>query len=238
MAMPFRFRQFTVEDRNSTMRVGTDSMVLGSFLDPGESRFILDAGTGCGVLALMAAQRSDAIIHAIDTHAGSAGEAAANFRNSPWGSRLLAFHRSLRDHVALATVKYDIIICNPPFFSDDLPSPAPVRALARHMDYDEVGVFTRDLSLLLQQEGIIVMILPNSRTVVWEKEFRIQDLYPEKKVNIIPKTGKPANRTIVTFRRIKTERPVIRELTIRTYDDTFTREYLELTGEFHLFPEE
>ncbi len=49
--MSFRFRQFTVDDTHSTLRVGTDSMLLGSWANPGMAETILDIGTGCGVLA-------------------------------------------------------------------------------------------------------------------------------------------------------------------------------------------
>lgn len=64
--MAFRFKQFSVEDSLSAMKIGTDSVILGAWADVIDAKNIMDVGTGCGLLALMCAQRSDALITAID----------------------------------------------------------------------------------------------------------------------------------------------------------------------------
>nr|HRC67440.1 tRNA (adenosine(37)-N6)-methyltransferase TrmM [Bacteroidales bacterium] len=64
----FRFKQFEIEDNQSTMKVCTDSVILGAWVAIGEAERILDIGTGCGLLSLMCAQRSKAWITGIDIH--------------------------------------------------------------------------------------------------------------------------------------------------------------------------
>ena len=52
------FKQFEVHDADCAMKVGTDALLLGSWSDVSDARQIIDAGTGSGIVALMAAQRA------------------------------------------------------------------------------------------------------------------------------------------------------------------------------------
>ena len=71
MATPyFKFKQFTVFHDRSSLKVGTDAVLLGAWAEVSEAKRILDIGTGSGVIALMLAQRSNAQIDAIDIDAG------------------------------------------------------------------------------------------------------------------------------------------------------------------------
>src|SRR5664279_2325982 len=140
--MTFRFRQFSVEDDQSTMRIGTDAILLGAWADPSKAERILDIGTGCGVIALMMAQKSNARVDAIDINPESVEQACSNFTNSPWRERLTAFHRSFREHAKTADGAYDIIVTNPPWFTNSLRSNDERRNLARHHeDFDLSGLF-------------------------------------------------------------------------------------------------
>ncbi|HAH60329.1 MAG TPA: tRNA(1)(Val) (adenine(37)-N(6))-methyltransferase, partial [Bacteroidales bacterium] len=88
--MSFTFKQFTVDDSNCPMKVGTDAVLLGAWADFKGAKTLLDIGTGCGILALMAAQRSEAYITAIDVHDEAIQRATLNFLNTLWGKRLNA----------------------------------------------------------------------------------------------------------------------------------------------------
>lgn len=109
----FRFKQFSVDDAASTMKVGTDSVLLASWAEVSDCRQILDVGTGCGVIALICAQRSNAFVTGIDIHAASVSQAEENFRASPWSNRLMAEESALQDF--LTDVKPDLVIANPRF---------------------------------------------------------------------------------------------------------------------------
>ena len=132
----FRFKQFEVVNDSSPMKVGTDGVLLGAAatLYPADSN-VLDVGTGTGVIALMLAQRLQALpksvsITGIDIDAASAAEAGLNFARSPWADALEARHCALRDFVPAAPL--DLIVSNPPYFQESLLPPELRRGLARH----------------------------------------------------------------------------------------------------------
>ncbi|MCD4665845.1 MAG: methyltransferase [Bacteroidales bacterium] len=123
MRKDFHFKQFNISDENSAMKVGTDAVLLGAWTDISETNNILDVGTGSGIVATILAQRSEANIDAIDIDKGSIDDAENNFDNCPWKNRLTAIHSSLQEYVKFTSKKYDLIVSNPPFFSNSLKSP-------------------------------------------------------------------------------------------------------------------
>jgi tRNA1Val (adenine37-N6)-methyltransferase len=130
--MAFRFKQFMVEDDLCTMRIGTDAILLGAWAEPGQAKSILEIGTGCGVISLMLAQKSDARIVAIDIDEDSVKQARYNFTRSSWSDNLQAQMVSLQDHASASERQYDLIITNPPFFTGSLKSPDEKKNRAKH----------------------------------------------------------------------------------------------------------
>ena len=113
MDKPFRFKQFTVQHQRSSMKVGTDAVLLGAWCELNGAQRVLDVGTGCGVIALMVAQRNaDATILAIDIDPASVNEAQENFDASPWAERLHACRHDFND--LTDDEGFDLIVTNPP----------------------------------------------------------------------------------------------------------------------------
>ena len=53
MPAPFQFKQFTVQQKRSAMKIGTDGVLLGAWVSlENTPESILDIGTGTGVIAL------------------------------------------------------------------------------------------------------------------------------------------------------------------------------------------
>jgi tRNA1Val (adenine37-N6)-methyltransferase len=233
--MAFHFRQFTVEDNQSTLRIGTDAMLLGSWANPGTSAKILDVGTGCGVLALMMAQKSDAVIQAIDIDPPSVSEAASNFSNSPWAPRMTAILDSVQTFASKAHADFDFIITNPPYFSNSLRSPSARITAARHDDALSLNELCHVVTLLLAAEGSFAMILPTGSALTAEQTFAEQGLFLSRRMVVYPKPGGPAKRTLMEFTKMKTANSENRVLTIRNAEGIFTPEYLNLTKHFHNF---
>ena len=233
--MAFHFRQFDVEDERSTLRIGTDAMLLGSWAHPAGSAKILDIGTGCGVLALMMAQKSGAAIEAIDIDPESISEAAGNFACSPWHDRLSAILNPLQYFSAHEVGGYDFIITNPPFFANFLKSPSARKNTARHSDALTHDDLARNVARLLAPRGSFALILPS----VVAPSFRLlcekHGLHLRRWRNVGPKPSVVPVRTLMEFIRnecICIEEPL---LTLRAPDGSFTPEYLELTCDFHNF---
>ena len=133
MDASFRFRQFSVHHSESALKLGTDAVLLGAAMSiRGSERRALDIGTGCGVIALMAAQRAPHChIVGIDIDPPSVREAALNFAASPWAERLEAVLCALEEFRP-ETGNYDLIFSNPPYYDDSLKNPDERSAAARH----------------------------------------------------------------------------------------------------------
>ncbi|MBE0646243.1 MAG: methyltransferase [Bacteroidales bacterium] len=233
--MSFRFKQFSVEDSHSTMPVGTDSMLLGALTDPGNASRILDIGTGCGVLALMMAQKSRAIIDAVELDQESANEAAENFQMSPWNTRLACFPVALQLIELLADRRYDLIISNPPFFKNSLKPESIKKALARHDLTLSLEELMKDVATLLSKDGRFAFILPADRWPEAQTLAKKHQLFPMKLVRIFPYPGGKVTRIIAELSPVESEQIQESELTILNEERKYSAEYLAATKDFHYF---
>jgi len=232
----FRFKQFTIQQEHAAMKVGTDGVLLGAWASvPGSGSRVLDAGTGTGLIALMVAQRTKNVaVDALEIDPSSARQAKENFRNSPWKERIQCFQSSFQEYSSQCKSRYDLIICNPPFFSGSAKTPSKERNLARHDDSLSLEDIFRASLPLMKKTTIISLILPV------EKEARALDLitgfklYCNRLTRVKPAPGKPAKRVLLEFSYIPGE-TVEDDLTIETeirhrYSDKFKN----LIDEFYL----
>ncbi|NCC72254.1 MAG: methyltransferase domain-containing protein [Sphingobacteriia bacterium] len=233
----FHFKQFAVAHHRSAMKIGTDAVLLGAWVDiETTTQRILDVGTGCGIIALMLAQRSSALIDAIDIDPESVSEASENFRHSPWPNQLRALDISLQDFSYKSTEKYDMIVCNPPFFQNSLKPKNPKLKLAKHNHQLDFRTFWECISGLITANGTVGVILPVNEADYFENLGFEMNLYLVKKCSVIPITGKKANRKLLLFSPIEPDNMVSEEIILRQQSGSFSRAYRELTREYH--PEE
>jgi tRNA1Val (adenine37-N6)-methyltransferase len=230
----FRFRQFEVSHHRSTMKVGTDAVVLGAWLNVSETCKILEIGTGCGIIALMLAQKSAATIEAIDVDEDSVKEANENFANSPWNDRLKATYISLVDFANNKTGIFDLIVSNPPFFRNSLLPPAEKRQLARHHTNLTFEVFLLHSAHLLSQFGRLAVILPVSEEKIFTEIAGSVGLFLKSKHTIFPKPSKPEKRVILVFSFQKTENPIYDSIILRDDDGHYSDDYKKITKDFHV----
>lgn len=241
----FRFKQFSVRNTDSALKVGTDAVLLGSLMTvrPGERR-LLDIGTGTGVVALMAAQRlagstmaasaEDGVesrIIGIEIDGPSAEEARLNFEGSPWAGMLEARHCSLQDFRSPG--EFDLIFSNPPYFDESLRNPDRRESRARHtesLSYREVLAFAGEK---LAPGGLVAMILPAESETAVRRCAAGFDLNLSRIVRIRTTQRKPPRRVVVEFSRLRGQ---IREeeLTMQNQDG-FTEEYRRIAGAFLLY---
>ncbi|MDX1906339.1 MAG: methyltransferase [Bacteroidia bacterium] len=158
---PFRFRQFTVHHDRCAMKVGTDGVLLGAWADLPIAGAGLDIGTGSGLLALMAAQRSPGLVlDAVEPDPAAAAQARDNIQASPWRDRIEIWETRIQAFTPPRA--YEVILCNPPFFRQALAAPDPVRHLARHADDLPYEALIETLVRLLMPQGTASMIIPVS----------------------------------------------------------------------------
>lgn len=159
---PFRFKKFTVEHDKSAMKIGVDGVLLGMWANVEGASHILDVGCGCGVIALICAQRNVSCdILAVDIDRNAAEEAKGNFSNSPWNGRLTS--RCMNFNELDESTKYDLIISNPPYFNSGVDSLSSARTLARHQgELSPQSLLSKGIRLL-SREGRIAMIIPSEQ---------------------------------------------------------------------------
>jgi len=232
----FRFKQFTVHQDGSAMKVGTDGVILGAWASTGDGdERLLDIGTGTGLLALMMAQRCPlSQIDAVEIDGASADQAARNFQDSPWSSRLNIFHTSIQRFTETGRCKYGRIICNPPYFIDSLKSPDESRTTARHAVSLTHGELITAVKSLLAPKGIFSVIFPYAEANIFIAEAAMGRLYCRKKLNVIPLPGAKVKRVCAEFsfaHDAVEESNLVIENGVR---HEYTEEYKALTRDFYL----
>ena len=232
--MSFRFRQFSVEDDQSSMRIGTDAVLLGAWIDPGNRSEILDIGTGCGVIALMMAQKCNAAITAIDIDEGSVHQAAGNFRNTPWNSRMNAIHCPFQDLAGLPWKSFGLIMTNPPFFRNSLRSPLKSRNFARHDDQLKSLDLIKGVTRILSRDGKFCLILPAMDATTFQSDASEHDLFLARQLEVKSKPGSKPKRIAMEFSFSPPGPVITEEIIIRREDNSFTDAYRELTKDFYL----
>ncbi len=228
----FEFKQFRLQQTNAAMKLGIDSMILGSWSDPVDSKNVLDIGAGTGVLSLMLAQRSNASIVAVEIDDQACIDARINFRNSPWFDRLDLVQTSIQDFAEIAKPdSFDLIICNPPYFEKSVKSTNSNRNLARHNDGLPDEVLLRLVQKLLLPGGRFALILPASRAIQFVSMAEKFRLYTQRLLSIRPRSGKSENRRIMEF--CKQSGPCFEESLIVYEEMYYTKDYIELTRDYY-----
>lgn len=204
MAAPlFRFKQFHLEQEGVTQPAGTDGVLLGAWTEIRQARDILDIGAGTGLIALMLAQRSgpEVRITAVEIHPESAACARRNFSNSPWTERLTVMAQAVQDVAHKAKQRFDLIVSNPPFFSETIISPDEKRRLARHTQTLRTADLLGAVQALLAPGGRFCLILPTAEGRRFVEQACLSGLYCTKETQVYPRRGKAVERLLLQFER-------------------------------------
>jgi tRNA1Val (adenine37-N6)-methyltransferase len=227
----FRFQLFDVIQSKNPLKVGTDSMLLGSFIDSSHAKTALDIGAGTGVLSLMVLQKNPKIdLDAVEIHSEAAEECSLNFANSPWANLatvhaldFLAFH---------PTKKYDLIFSNPPFYLDGLKSGDKHIDQAKHISREMYEQFMLKTSGLLSEEGRFYVIIPFTQLDYLIHVAKDNRLHLLHQITIHATKEKLNSRVVLLFSK-KEGSCAHSEFTIRLSSGGYTPEYIALTKEYH-----
>jgi len=235
MANPyFSFKQFTVNHDRCAMKVGIDGVLLGVWSDVGDSKHILDIGTGTGLIALMLAQRSSSLIDAIEIDKDAVEQAIENVGRSPWTNRIKVQEISLQRFAEITPHRYDLIVSNPPYFVNSLKTPSLNRTTARHTDtltHEELIV---NAMALLKPTGRICIILPVNEAALCKSFALTNELYCIREVKVIPKPNAEAKRILMEF-SLQLSPLKLAELVIESNErHHYSDEFSELAKEFYL----
>jgi len=232
---PFHFKQFSVNQKNCTMKVGTDGVLLGAWADVSKAKKVLDIGTGTGLIALMMAQRlPEAEIHAVEISEESCELAKQNFSETKWSNRLKVFNSPIQDFAKFTDHRYDLIVSNPPFFSGGTFSSNEDKNLMRHTVRLPNGDLLNAVRRLLNKSGRFLLILPYIEGLRFEEMARQYHFYVTKKTSVLPTKDKPVERLLMEF-SYEEQKLVEKTLIVETDQrHVYTEEYIALTKDFYL----
>src|SRR6187431_735162 len=224
----FQFKKFSVDQDRTAMKIGTDGVLLGAWTPIENNPFsILDIGTGTGIIALMLAQRSSAEqIDALEIDEDAYEQATDNFENSPWNDRLFCFHAGLDEFVEEPEDEYDLIVSNPPFYSEDYKSENEQRDLARFQDAMPFEDLIEAADLLLSENGIFSVIIPFKEEENFLALAAAYELYPLKITRVKGTPTTEIKRSLLAFGRKENPNFPIDELIIETARHIYTPEYI------------
>lgn len=232
----FNFKQFTVQQDRCAMKIGTDGVLLGAWCPIDNNPFsVLDIGAGTGILSLMLAQRSNAEqIDALEIDEEAYEQCVENFENSPWSDRLFCFHAGLDEFVDEPEEEYDIIISNPPFYSEDYKTDNSQRDLARFQDALPFEDLIEAADLLLSENGIFAVIIPFKEEELFIDLCAEVELFPVKVTRVKGSHTTTIVRSLLAFKRYELSVLTADELVIEISRHEYTDDYINLTKDFYM----
>jgi tRNA1Val (adenine37-N6)-methyltransferase len=196
---------------------------------------VLDIGTGTGVIALMLAQRSAAEqIDAIEIEEEAYEQAVDNFENSPWSDRLFCFHAGLDEFMEEPEDEYDLIVSNPPFYSEDFKTNNEQRDLARFQEAMPFEDLVEAADLLLSENGVFAVIIPFKEEARFIDLCASFELYPVRVTRVKGTPDTAVIRSLLAFKRYELSTLTADELVIETARHQYTEDYIALTQDFYL----
>lgn len=234
MNKPFSFKQFEVHQDRCAMKIGTDGVLLGCWAPVDNVYSVLDIGAGTGVVSLIIAQRSTAeTIDAVEIDEDAYEQTVENFEKSPWGDRLFCYHASFQEFFTEIDDKYDLIISNPPFYTENYKTDNKKRDLARFEDALPFEHLLYGSSKLLSDTGRLVIILPykaEEEIITVAEQFH---LYPQKITRVKGSSDADTKRSLIVLSFGRKE-IIYDELVIEITRHQYTDEYIKLTKDFYL----
>lgn len=233
----FRFRQFNIDDSRCAMKVGTDGVLLGAWAEGENATKAADIGTGCGLVAIMLAQRfAELHIDAVEIDAEAARQAAENAAESPYGDRISVIES---DAIAFATHEtpgtYDLIVSNPPYFQETLLPPDAARARARHtaagLDFSQLAEIA---ATLLRPGGNFAAIIPKDSEATLHSLCNLRGLSLIHATDVRTTQRKPARRILMLFSKGPAPQQVIRDEITLMAGGQRTEAYTNLCRDFYL----
>ncbi|HYG19985.1 MAG TPA: methyltransferase [Ohtaekwangia sp.] len=228
----FHFKRFSIRHDRATMKVGTDSVLLGTWTDVGRARSILDIGTGSGIIALMLAQRTspETSIHGVEIDVENVEQARENVRLSPWPEKVKLFHTAIQDFKA--PNRYDLIVSNPPYFKNSLQPPDERRRQARHTTQLAHEELLQCVAKLLDERGEFSVVLPHQSEQAFISLASNQHLYCTRQWSFRTRSTKKVERWLLTFTR-RQETPEQGQILLYAEGNTWSEGYRSLTRDFY-----
>lgn len=220
------------------MKVCTDSCVFGAWVAQSANpspKTILDIGSGTGLLSLMLAQHfGQSEIHALEIEPSAILQSQQNFQNATFSKQLQLFPISIQDFSNSTDRKYDVVICNPPFFSAHLLSDKEKNNIAKHNNTLSPSALSLSASKLMNQESEFWLLIPTSASKEYISCFENNGLFLNECVEVFHNHTKPSFRLIIKFSKLNNNSLLNYKFIIQNQDGTYTNSFVELLKKYYL----
>jgi len=228
----FKFKQFDVDQSGCAMKINTDGVLLAAFAESEKPNYVLDIGTGTGVLALMMAQRFPfAKVHAVEIDQSAAATAGKNFQFSAFSDRLKINNIAIEQYYS--EQKFDLMISNPPFFVNDLKNTEEKKGIARHASTAFFNDLLDKVNLLLTEKGSFWVILPVKQAEDLILKADLLGLSPQKIIHLYSDKTKAAFRQIICLQRSNLS-TTHNHFYIYESEKVYTKAYKDLLKDFFI----
>lgn len=229
----FRFKQFTIYQDRTAMKISTDGIVLGACCEFGKAKKVLDVGTGTGLLSLMVAQKSLADITAVEINQDAYNQAIENVEKSKFASRIKVVNGDFIKLFSDSAEHFDYIVSNPPFFRNSLKSSSQGRSIARHEDSLPFEKFVPTVARLLTSGGTFSVILPESERLYFNRLCIANGMHICGKTIVKSFENSDPLRVILHFS--KSFLPMKQEaLVIYSTQNVYTQQFKNLVKDFYI----
>jgi len=233
----FYFKQFSVKQEKSGLKIGTDAILLGALSElNATTELILDVGTGTGVIALMLAQKNknNAKIIGIEINENAAQEASENFLNSKWNLNLTCLNISFQEFSKLYFKNIDLIVSNPPYFINSLKSNSLAKSVAKHNQELSFFELIEHSAQLLSPIGELHVIIPANETDKFCAIAKAKGLFV-KKIYWIKSSETSTAKRVTLFFSFKLIEASEKTIIIRNIkNNNYSEQYKILTKDFYI----
>ena len=216
------------------MKVCTDACIMGAYVPVEGAENILDIGTGTGLLSLMVAQRTSANIIAVEIDEAASEQAKENVSSSPFNNISVINKDIIKFANHSPLKKFDIILCNPPFYQNSLKSPVKGKNISKHDLYLSLGDLVKVVKNLLKDAGKFYVLLPPAESVIFENLAKKAGLFSFSKLEIRNRADKSIFRLITGFTTKEVSEISIEELIIKEINDKYTIDFQNLLKNYYL----
>ncbi len=231
--MSFRFKQFSITDDNSAMKVGFDAVILGSYADIHSAKNILDLGAGTGIISLMLAQRFPNIsIDALEIDKQAYIDLQTNINNSPWSDIVTALNADFINNKF--EKHYDCIVSNPPFYIPSKSNNSESRKLARYADALNPNTLCNKAFSTLNSSGELIIIYPFELRIKFIRAAFENGFWLCNQLVISDTDINNPKRVILKFSKAKPQLPTMDDIIIKKVEGGYTSKFYELTKDFYL----
>jgi tRNA1Val (adenine37-N6)-methyltransferase len=229
----FQFKQFRVEQSLAAMKVCTEACIFGALAEFNNPARILDIGAGTGLLSLMLAQKFSCPIDAVEIEEQAFLQTQMNFEQTFWRDRLKVYHTSVQDYSKETSEKYDLIISNPPFFTDHLLANHPSKNLAVHNNSLSQEDLLDSIQVLLSPGGVLYLLLPPSEATKFSAKALKRSLFVNKRTILYNRPGSMPFRFISCY-GMKEDQVIEEEMFIRKEDGGYSDNFIRFLKPYYL----